>query len=1038
MKGEAGACTPCRRCSTAGRAPGRAGVCGGIRHLACGARSGDHQYREGGRGGAATCEQREDARIHQGRGGDQKGKVDREHVRYVRGHTPQIRKFCPSGRRSRGPVNHHWADVRLRGISARSTGPRKSASQVQLGRAVSEAVGRCSEVHSGYRGAGRGLERPSEGFAAKIHADSESKSDAIRPVSKFDSHTAERRSGVRGTFVADDSARNESFSNGHEGHNLPRREQLTDPSSFLHERVKRRHSRGKAKAVVSPTNSRDICAVNPEVVLRAEAEDRGSGFQDGEDGSHLGGYESIGGTAGPSHVAETLHNVFDQTGSATTSGSSRVPLGEGGYVVTSQEPEQSKHIHRILPEPVSERLDVGVPKFSVAADEASAFGVAGARGCNIKARSESGESSKLARAGGAYQREGGRAIISYTGSKRETAADATEVSRACVASAVAAVRSPRQGAEERRRRRRRSGKEESPSSGGSAGGLLGLNASIADIAKEREAPAAMSVLGGHVRKESAWKVLSEAFLYENVQTYASPFPKVKVHKTERVHPVAGSEMWPLDVPAVSVLNYAAIERLVQGETYEHKVKEALSWVTDPDAYNALHLPYNNMDPIICARKSHEFEPDLQSLKDKGFVTEIARSQVKEFVHGFTVPKPKKQTRRTILDGRPQNAKQSEPPHTQLPGLEDVIRLAQRFSFCREYDGTGWFHQFGLHPDIARHWVLRVGKGRYRWNRMPMGWSRSVYVAHTVAEALAAVTSEHAFILVYVDNVYVFGDTIEAVEQLSHAFEERCTEVGAQFSVSTDTTTILTVLGIEVNLMLKTIALPQKFIAKATLVKDMFDELWWERGSSVQRPTTHLIWRVFGALTWGGRILGIRSCQYPHWIAWLCRRAHQLAERPQLWHSPCGIWPSARRELHAFLDKILTNQPRSILRMDSVAHTLFTDASGSGYAIVHEGDLGRIVSRRWGPDMYSRPIAEKELYAVCQGVHDAMLHVPTHVRHFSVLCDNANVVTWCTRWRGKSLFSNRLLQQLAHSLGSRQLSVHWISTHDNIADEPSRR
>jgi len=132
-----------------------------------------------------------------------------------------------------------------------------------------------------------------------------------------------------------------------------------------------------------------------------------------------------------------------------------------------------------------------------------------------------------------------------------------------------------------------------------------------------------------------------------------------------------------------------------------------------------------------------FEPFKKELIALGYVTLVQRQQVRNFVLGFTHPKPNKKTLRGILDGRPLKEEQVEPPRASLTNLMDIQHVVEDYSYCIELDGVSYFNQFSMHEDISADWVLKLGKERYAWQRMPMGWGRAVYVAHSVAVLLAA-------------------------------------------------------------------------------------------------------------------------------------------------------------------------------------------------------------------------------------------------------------------------------------------------------------
>jgi hypothetical protein len=548
-----------------------------------------------------------------------------------------------------------------------------------------------------------------------------------------------------------------------------------------------------------------------------------------------------------------------------------------------------------------------------------------------------------------------------------------------------------------------------------------------------------SVLTAARSKEDVWKLFEESFIYDN--DYWLPSKK-KVSFAKRFRHLKAPEMsqsWPLDVPDIGCLDYDAVKRLVKGTPQEQDVVWAISLVNDYDAYLALHP--EGWKPQ-CTQKTKDFEGEENGLVLKKYIQPLSRKEVRQFVHGFTVPKVKKQKKRTVLDGRPQNEQQFKPPPVDLPGLHDIEEAVKKYSMCTEYDGTGWFHQFGLHPDIARHWVLRIGNERFAWMRMPMGWSYAVYIAHTVARELAKVDVDGVYVLVYIDNVYFFSNDAAAMAAARKIFEARCAEVSAKFEVSTETTDNLKVLGMQCNLTKKTVSLPASFMDKLETLMTVFNDLWWtEDGSGGHvRPTTHAIWKVFGAVTWATRVLGVKLCHYPRWVAWLCRRAGQLAHDPTLWGKSCGIWPSARKELWELLLELKENQPRAIRDSDGEhTKTIYTDASNIGYGFVFDdGDMDEVVSRKWSLIMRGKIIAERELFALVEGVEEVLRRSPG-TRHVHVLCDNVNVVRWVQRGRGKSFWSNEMLTRLEKALEANGafVSVEWIPSGENLADAPSR-
>ena len=535
----------------------------------------------------------------------------------------------------------------------------------------------------------------------------------------------------------------------------------------------------------------------------------------------------------------------------------------------------------------------------------------------------------------------------------------------------------------------------------------------------------------------AFRVLAEQFEYDNDYIGLEGW---KPPAELRNEPASLREGWPLDVKDVPFIDPVELEKLPGDKSSIENVAKVMKLISCPTHYSKLRDPSKKPAETF-PRQSKDFAPFREELLAMRYISPIVRSRVQQFVTGFCVAKPKKKTLRSVLDGRPQNEEQFPPPHTNLPGLEAIKHGARVYPLCQELDGTSYFNQFRMHPEIAAHWVLKIGKERFTWNRMPMGWSHAVYVAHTVTEFLAAITHPRGVIIVYIDNVYVFGHDREAIDELTAAFLERCKKVNATFEMTTPATDSLVILGILCDLSAKTVALPASFIEKFKTVLSVLDLCFVGRKGRVGNlPTTQLLWKVFGSLMWGTRVLDIQLCRYGILMNWLSRRASQLAALPHLWSSPCAIWPTALEELRDLIKVVLENTPKSLAEADgnTYDHVMFTDASDYGLGVVHCGPVHRgTTSRKWGPKMQKKIIAERELCALVQGVREVKEAHPD-LKNILAHNDNTNVVAWVKRQRGKSAFSNHLLIELFRLLGETKLTVQYVPSALNIADGPSRK
>jgi len=549
-------------------------------------------------------------------------------------------------------------------------------------------------------------------------------------------------------------------------------------------------------------------------------------------------------------------------------------------------------------------------------------------------------------------------------------------------------------------------------------------------------------------RAEAFRLLAEDFDGLYGESY-DPAPQSLWNPPHKKSPL-DTAGWPLDLPDVGTIDVEECCRFAREEGKAEAVPQALALISSPEAYHALSKPFGNGpsgDRAWIPRQSFNFARFKNEIKSKGFAVPISRRAIKKFVFGFTIPKVKKKKLRTLLDGRPQNELQKEPPHVQLAGLQDVIDAVVEYPLAQELDGTGFFHQFKLHPDIAAEWVLKIGKERLAWTRMPMGWSHAVYVAHTVACFLADLAIPDVRVLVYIDNIYIFGRSKELIEWATQQFLERCKRVNATFEITTPVSPSLTVLGVSCNLAEKSVSMPESFIVKLQNVLDCLPFLFLSdehahSGRSQGAPTARLLWKIFGSIMWSARVLAIPMYCYGNFLAWISRKAGHLSVSPDLWDAPSSIWPSARTELKRLIQAVLKNTPRDVSIIPHShptqnVHSLYTDASDVGYAAVHLGaKLTGPSQHRWAPNMAHRIIAERELYALVEGVAEAKQGI-RRLDSITAYNDNTNVIAWVTRRKAKSPFGNFLLRRLFSILGRTKIVMSYVPSEKNLADHPSR-
>jgi len=314
----------------------------------------------------------------------------------------------------------------------------------------------------------------------------------------------------------------------------------------------------------------------------------------------------------------------------------------------------------------------------------------------------------------------------------------------------------------------------------------------------------------------------------------------------------------------------------------------------------------------------------------------------------------------------------------------------------------------------------------------MGWAHAVYVAQAVTGLLCDVGVPGTLILSYIDNVYVFGHSEDAINEATRLFVSRCSTVSASFTVTTPTCSKLVILGVECDLVGKTFSLPTSFLDKFRVVLSVLDQ------GGLSSCSTLLWWKVFGNLVWACRVLALPLYDYSGFMSWLSRRAAQLAVDPNLWTRPCHIWPSAFTDLRRLIGRVLSNLPRTLMSTHGSGpeHTFYSDASDVGLGIVHCGRFCDSYSLPIG-SLKGRIIAERELSALVIGVEQTKREVPD-VANIIAHQDNTTVIAWVRKKKGKSYFSNQLLRRLFTALGESTLDLRYVASAHNLADAPSRQ
>lgn len=494
--------------------------------------------------------------------------------------------------------------------------------------------------------------------------------------------------------------------------------------------------------------------------------------------------------------------------------------------------------------------------------------------------------------------------------------------------------------------------------------------------------------------------------------------------------------WPLDNFPTTRVNVQALLKLAEVSELS-PLADILQFFFNPEIFHRLFEgrtsgPYRG--------ESFALYRHMNQLTQLRILVPLARRQARVWMSLFTVPKEKKRTQRVIVNAVPLNELQNMiPGPLDLPGLSDIEELVREHEFFCETDGVSWYNQFELPAWTLPYFAVRMRGKTFAWNTLPMGWKSSVTIAHAASLILHHLPNSSSRPMVYIDNGYRFGSSPESLNRDLEKVLSRAGSCGAVLTVTTPVCQEGTVLGVRVNLLHKTLSLPDSFISKLKQLNEALQRL----NGSRRQPSHRLIWKVLGSIFWAVRVLGIPACSFPQVMQWIRSRARILGSRPELWEKPCHMGPFFVQHLANLLRRIEKNAPRSLKNIfgktfPQRSHAqLWVDASDKGWGAVllYETQL-KICSGVFPASMKVSPIAYRELYAFEHGLRWAQSFGVGPVKVYS---DNTNVVSWINRWSAGPPFVMQWLLRLYQEFYVKGViqELSWIPSDLNPADKPSR-
>ena len=231
------------------------------------------------------------------------------------------------------------------------------------------------------------------------------------------------------------------------------------------------------------------------------------------------------------------------------------------------------------------------------------------------------------------------------------------------------------------------------------------------------------------------------------------------------------------VASVSPLNQEIFDRYPKlfsgkiGKLKGHQVVLHIDKSVQPVAAKARQIPFHLIEPAIKALKKMEENDVIE------YVVNEPTDWVSEPV---LVPNPKPgdpDAVRVTIDGRAMNKAIKRIRHN-LPTIEQLAAKVNGAKFISKLDLTGSFHQLEIAKESRYITTFRSPLGLMRYKRLVMGiCCASEIFQHTLESVISGLNG----VVNMIDDLFVYGSTIEEHDQNLHALLSKLESVGLTLS-----------------------------------------------------------------------------------------------------------------------------------------------------------------------------------------------------------------------------------------------------------------
>jgi hypothetical protein len=478
-------------------------------------------------------------------------------------------------------------------------------------------------------------------------------------------------------------------------------------------------------------------------------------------------------------------------------------------------------------------------------------------------------------------------------------------------------------------------------------------------------------------------------------------------------------------------------------------REQSGWLTDPQRY--AHIPTTRKVPYTSLSTA-----DVKITLQSRTIAPIAQQDIKGPVICFAVPEKDDTRRRAIKNPQLANdhlGANVVDKNMQIAGKRVILATLHKGTFFAQFDGTAWFDQFRLVPDIAARFCFRKGRAFYQQTALLMGLRISPQVGQAAMRQIANVPGNRTTRISCIDNCLLVGTSVaDVLADLAECGRRAAScnfTLNEAATIATDPASMVATTGIyggiAFDLVTKETWLPQRIVDK--IVRSWSNrDVWNVRGFCVH----------IGLLLWSVDILDVPQADYFALFQFVSRISVQMqaaGHTAEAWAGPIAIWPSAMRALEQWTDLCVANRKkRQVPRpaREDATWLVATDAcrDGFGYVALNQtsGEV-RMHGARW-PRQFRAMHYDKlhrSVFTEPHGVLMSMCHLLQHTgrkQHVVIGTDNvATEVSFNKRHNNHSFWINecvrRLHQLYPADLFSFELGFIPGETNVKLADPLSR-